>query len=51
MDESGDLLADSRNIFNTRITIFLSYESGYNVSDVRQIQILTGNPLERGRIF
>jgi hypothetical protein len=43
-DESGDLLADSRNNLNRRKSYFYQLLTVHNVSDVRQIDIHTAEP-------
>jgi hypothetical protein len=45
-DENGDLLADSRDILNRWRTASLLFNV-HRVSDVRQIEVHTAEPLER----
>jgi hypothetical protein len=44
-DENGDLLADSHNILNRWKTYFSQLLNVHNVSDVRQIEVHTAEPL------
>jgi hypothetical protein len=46
-DESSDLLADSSNILNTWKKYFSQLLNVHDVSDVRQIEVHTGEPLVR----
>jgi hypothetical protein len=47
-DENGDLLADSRNILNRWKNYFSQLLNVHNVSDVRQIEVHTAEPLVPG---
>jgi hypothetical protein len=47
-DENGDLLADSHNIFNRWKNYFSHLLDVHNVSDVRQIEAQTAEPLVPG---
>jgi hypothetical protein len=47
-DQNGDLLADSHNIFNRWKNYFSRLLNVHNVSDVRQIEIYTAEPLVPG---
>jgi hypothetical protein len=47
-DENGDLLADSRNILNSWKNCFSQLLNVHNVSDVRQIEVHTAEPLVPG---
>jgi hypothetical protein len=47
-DESGDLLADSHNVLNRWKNFFSHLLNVHNVSDVRQIKVLTTEPLVPG---
>jgi hypothetical protein len=47
-DENGDLLADSHNILNRWRKYFSHLLNGHNVSDVRQIEVHTTEPLVPG---
>jgi hypothetical protein len=47
-DENGDLLADSHDIFHRWKNYFSHLLNVHNVSDVRQIEGLTAEPLEPG---
>jgi hypothetical protein len=47
-DENGDLLADSHNIFNRCKNYFSQLLNVHNVSDVRQIEVHTAEPLVPG---
>jgi hypothetical protein len=47
-DESGDLLSDSRNILNRWKNYFSQLLNVLNVSDVRQIEVHTAEPLVPG---
>jgi hypothetical protein len=47
-DENGDLLADSHNILNRWKNYFSHLLSVHNVSDVRQIEVHTAEPLVPG---
>jgi hypothetical protein len=47
-DENGDLLADSNNILNRWKNYFSQLLNVYNVSDVRQIEVHTAEPLVPG---
>jgi hypothetical protein len=47
-DENGDLLADSHNIFNRWKNYFSQVLNVHNVSDVRQIEVHTAEPLVPG---
>jgi hypothetical protein len=47
-DENGDLLADSHNILNRWKNYFSQLLNVYNVSDVRQTEIYTAEPLVPG---
>jgi hypothetical protein len=47
-DENGDLLADSQNILNRRKNYFSHLLNVHNVSDVRQIEVHTAEPLVPG---
>jgi hypothetical protein len=47
-DENGDLLADSHNILNRPKNFFSQLLNAHNVSDVRQIEVLTAEPLVSG---
>jgi hypothetical protein len=49
-DENGDLLADSHNIFNRWKSYFSQLLTVHNVSDVRQIEVHTAEPLVPGPI-
>jgi hypothetical protein len=44
-DENGDLLADSHNILNRQKNYFSQLLNVHNVSDVRQIEVHTAEPL------
>jgi hypothetical protein len=44
-DENGDLLADSHNILNRRKNYFSQLLNVHRVSDVKQIEIHTAEPL------
>jgi hypothetical protein len=44
-DENGDLLADSHNILNKWKNYFSSLLNVHRISDVRQIEIHTAQPL------
>jgi hypothetical protein len=44
-DENGDLLADSHNILNRWKNYFFRLMNVHNVSDVRQIEVHTAEPL------
>jgi hypothetical protein len=44
-DENGDLLADSHNILNRWKNYFPQLLNVRNVSDVRQIEVYTAEPL------
>jgi hypothetical protein len=44
-DENGDLLADSHNILNRWKNYFSQLLNVHNVSDVRQIEVHTAEPL------
>jgi hypothetical protein len=44
-DENGDLLADSHNILNRLKNYFTWLLKAHNVSDVKQIEIHTAEPL------
>jgi hypothetical protein len=47
-DEDGDLLVDSFNISNRWKNYFFQLLNVYNVSDVRQIEVHTAEPLVPG---
>jgi hypothetical protein len=47
-DENGDLLADSHNILNRWKKYFSQLLNVHNVSDVRQIEVYTAEPLAPG---
>jgi hypothetical protein len=47
-DENGDLLADSHNILNRWKNYFSQLLNVRNVSDVRQIEVHTAEPLAPG---
>jgi hypothetical protein len=47
-DENGDLLADSENILNRWKNDFSHLLNVHNVSDVRQIEVHTTEPLVPG---
>jgi hypothetical protein len=47
-DENGDLLADSHNILNRWKNYFSQLLNVHNVSDVRQIEVHTAEPLGPG---
>jgi uncharacterized protein YdiU (UPF0061 family) len=47
-DENGDLLADSHNILNKWKNYFSQLLNVHNVSDVRQIEVRTTEPLVPG---
>jgi hypothetical protein len=47
-DENGDLLADSHNILNRWMNYFSQLLNVHNVSDVRQIEVHTAEPLVPG---
>jgi hypothetical protein len=47
-DENGDLLADSHNILNRWKNYFSQVVNVYNVSDVRQTEVHTAEPLVPG---
>jgi hypothetical protein len=47
-DEKGDLLADSHNILNRWRNYFSHLLNVHNVSDVRQIEVHTAEPLVLG---
>jgi hypothetical protein len=47
-DENGDLLTDSRNILNRRNNCFSQLLNVHNVSDVRQTEVRTAEPLVPG---
>jgi hypothetical protein len=47
-DENGDMLVDSHNIFNTWKNYFSQLFNVHNVSDVRQIEVHTAEPLVPG---
>jgi hypothetical protein len=47
-DENGDLLADSHNILNTWTNYFPQLFNVHNVSDVRQTEVHTAEPLAPG---
>jgi hypothetical protein len=47
-DENGDDLADSQNILNRWKTYFSQLLNVHNVSDVRQIEVHTAEPLVPG---
>jgi hypothetical protein len=49
-DENGDLLADSHNILNRWKNYFSQLLNVYRLSDVRQIEIHTAEPLVRDPI-
>jgi hypothetical protein len=44
-DENGDLLADSHNILNRWRNYFSRILNVHNVSDIRQIEVHTAEPL------
>jgi hypothetical protein len=46
--ENGDLLADSHNILNRWKNYFSQLLNVHNVSDVRQIEVRTAEPLVLG---
>jgi hypothetical protein len=47
-DENGDLLADSHNTLNRWKNYFSQLLNVHNVSDVRQIEVHTAEPLVSG---
>jgi hypothetical protein len=47
-DENGDLLADSQNILNRWKNYFSQLLNVHNVSDIRQIEVHTAEPLVPG---
>jgi hypothetical protein len=47
-DENGDMLADSHNILNRWKNYFSQLLNVHNVSDVRQIEVHTAEPLVPG---
>jgi hypothetical protein len=47
-DENGDLLKDSHNILNRWKNYFSQFLNVHNVSDVRQIEMHTAEPLVYG---
>jgi hypothetical protein len=47
-DENGDLLADLHNILNRRKNYFSRLLNVHNISDVRQIEVHTAEPLVPG---
>jgi hypothetical protein len=47
-DENGNLLADSHNILNRGKKYFSQLLNVFNVSDVRQIEVYTAEPLVPG---
>jgi predicted metallo-beta-lactamase superfamily hydrolase len=47
-DENGDLLADSHNILTRSMNYFSQLLNVHNVSDVRQIEVHTAEPLVSG---
>jgi glucan phosphorylase len=47
MDENGDLLADSHNILNKRKNYFSQLLNVHRVSDVRQVEIHTAEPIAK----
>jgi hypothetical protein len=47
-DENGDLLVDSHNILNRWKNYFSRLLNVHNVSDVRQIEVHTAEPLVPG---
>jgi hypothetical protein len=47
-EENGDLLADSHNILNRWKNSFSQLLNGHNVSDIRQIEVHTAEPLVPG---
>jgi hypothetical protein len=47
-DENGDLLADSHNILNRWKNYYSQLLNVHNVSDVRQIEVYTAEPLVPG---
>jgi hypothetical protein len=47
-DENGDLHADSHNILNTWENYFAQLLNVHNVTDVRQIEVHTAEPLVPG---
>jgi hypothetical protein len=47
-DENGDLLADSHNVLNRWKNYLSRLLNGHNVSDVRQIEVHTAEPLVPG---
>jgi hypothetical protein len=47
-DENGDLLADSHNILNRWKNYFSQLSNVHNISDVRQIEVHTAEPLAPG---
>jgi hypothetical protein len=47
-DENGDLPADSHNILNRWKNYFSQVLNVHNVSDVRQIEVYTAEPLVLG---
>jgi hypothetical protein len=47
-DENGDLLADSHNILNRWKNYFSWLLNVHNVSDVREIEVHTAEPLVPG---
>jgi hypothetical protein len=47
-DENGDLLADSHNILNRWKNYFSQLLNVHNVSDVRQVEVHTAEPLVSG---
>jgi hypothetical protein len=44
-DKNGDLLADSKNILNRRNNHFSHLIKAHNVSDVRQVEAHTAEPI------
>jgi hypothetical protein len=50
-DGNGDLLADTNNIFNRWKNCFSQLFNVHNVSDVRQTEILTAEPLLPGSSY
>jgi hypothetical protein len=47
-DENGDLLADSHSILNSWKNYFSQSLNEHNVSEVRQIEVHTAEPLVPG---
>jgi hypothetical protein len=47
-DENGDLLSDSHTIFNRLMNYFSQLLNVHNISDVRQLEIHTAEPLVPG---